>query len=328
MKTKIVYVLVSSDNDIYLEQAWVSIFSLRHFNKDVKIEVICDDKTAVRIKLHSPKEFRDILGEVISVPFDAEVSNKERSRWLKTSMRSLVKGDFLFLDTDTIVTGNLDDVDSFDFDIGMVYDWHCRLIDRPNKDGVKKRVARLFADELKEGTDYYNSGVIFSKDTEKSHVFFKRWHDRWNESKVKPKGIRDQQSLMVTVNELGGVIPMSGDYNCQPIVSMRYLATAKIVHFFNTRWDSHIRCPFYADDFFLKIKEEGSISEANRILILACRSTFVSPSMTICGEDINIWRSSSFNLLRKLYKKHKNVYRIINLFSRIVGGAKDVTASF
>lgn len=34
MKTKIIYVLVSNENDCYLEQALVSIYSLRLYNPD------------------------------------------------------------------------------------------------------------------------------------------------------------------------------------------------------------------------------------------------------------------------------------------------------
>lgn len=36
MKTKIIYVLVSNENDCYLEQALVSIYSLRLYNPDAK----------------------------------------------------------------------------------------------------------------------------------------------------------------------------------------------------------------------------------------------------------------------------------------------------
>ena len=173
MKTKIVYVLVSSDNDIYLEQAWVSIFSLRHFNDDVNVVVVCDDRTATRIKTKSPEEFTEMVNEIVEVPFAKEVSNRERSRWLKTNLRSYVRGDFFFLDTDTIITGSLSEIDSFEFNIGMVYAWHCRMADRPNSTFVKRRVKQLFNIELRDNTDYFNSGVIFCKDTEKSHQFFK-----------------------------------------------------------------------------------------------------------------------------------------------------------
>lgn len=316
MKTKIVYVLVSSEDDIYLEQAWASIFSLRHFNQDVNVVEVCDDRTAKRINDRSPEEFRRIAGEIVSVPFEECVSNRERSRWLKTNLRSLVNGDFLFLDTDTIITGSLAEVDSFEFDLGMVYDWHCRLKDRPNRMGIIKRVTNLFDVNIKAETDYFNSGVIYCKDSEFSVLFYNRWHNHWNESKNMPRGIQDQQSLMVTVNELGGVNAISGDYNCQPIVSMRFLATAKIVHFFNTKWDSHDLSPFYGKEIYLRIKNAGTITEEDKKQIMNCRSTFVAPSMSICEEDIQIWRSPAFKLLRKLFNHHHLIYKVVNKISK------------
>ena len=316
MKTKIVYLVVSSDDDIYLEQAWASIFSLRHFNKDVDVAVVCDDRTAKRINEQSPEEFRKIAGEIVSVPFEESVSNRERSRWLKTNLRNLVSGDFLFLDTDTIITDSLQEIDSFNFDLGMVYAWHCKMIDRPNRSAVLKRINTLFDIVPKAETDYFNSGVIFCRDTERNHRFFDKWHEYWLSAKDKPKGIQDQQSLMVTVDELGGVSEMPGEYNCQPVYSMKYIATAKVVHFFNLKWANHEWSPFCSDDLYLNIKNKGNIDTETKRLILNCRLTFLAPTMCIFGDDINIWRSPAFTLLRGVYGKHMLLYKIINKISR------------
>jgi lipopolysaccharide biosynthesis glycosyltransferase len=302
MKTKIVYVLVSSVQDIYLEQAWVSIFSLRHFNKDTFVSIVCDNKTADRIEASAPQDFKELVSEVVKIPFDETVSNKERSRCLKTNLRNLVSGDFLFLDTDTIITDSLTEIDSFDYDLGMVYAWHCKMIDRPNRSAVLKRIKTLFDVVPKAETDYFNSGVIFCKDTEKNHRFFDKWHEYWLSAKDKPKGIQDQQSLMVTVDELGGVCEMPGEYNCQPVYSMKYISTAKVVHFFNLKWVNHEWSPFCSDDFYLNIKNKGNIDIETMRLILNCRLTFLAPTMCILGDDINIWRSPAFTLLRGVYR--------------------------
>lgn len=45
MKTKIVYVLTSSDNDFYLEQTLLSVYSLRIYNKEAKVILITDKVT-------------------------------------------------------------------------------------------------------------------------------------------------------------------------------------------------------------------------------------------------------------------------------------------
>lgn len=320
MHTKFVYVLVCSDNDIYQEQAFVSIWSLRHYNPDAKVLIVADNKTAERVEKTS--ELRKMVSEIIAVDFEAGVPNKERSRWLKTNLRTLVDGDFLFLDTDTIITESLSEVDSFDFDLGMVYSWHCKMVERPNKEGIMQRIKTLYGIDIGENTNYFNSGVIFCKDTEHARSFFSTWHKFWKMGKDKPKGIQDQQSLAVAVNEVGGVHALSGIYNCQPIYSIKHLSTAKIVHFFNLKWDDYKRTPFNTDEFYLDIKKNGYISEEKKQLILDCRSTFIAPSMLICGEDINIWSSAIFNMLRKIQRNHKFIYRLLNSLSWRMGGGK------
>ena len=45
MKTKIVYVVVSDETDIFLEQALLSIFSLRKHNPEAFVELVVDQIT-------------------------------------------------------------------------------------------------------------------------------------------------------------------------------------------------------------------------------------------------------------------------------------------
>jgi hypothetical protein len=44
MKTKIVHVVVSDETDIFLEQALLSIFSLRKHNPNSLVELVIDQK--------------------------------------------------------------------------------------------------------------------------------------------------------------------------------------------------------------------------------------------------------------------------------------------
>ena len=49
MKTKIVYVVTSDENDVYLEQALLSVFSLRKHNSNVYVELVEDQDTDATI---------------------------------------------------------------------------------------------------------------------------------------------------------------------------------------------------------------------------------------------------------------------------------------
>jgi hypothetical protein len=51
MKTKIIYVLVSNENDCYLEQALVSIYSLRLYNPDANVFYLLMKKQVERWKM-------------------------------------------------------------------------------------------------------------------------------------------------------------------------------------------------------------------------------------------------------------------------------------
>lgn len=48
MKTKIVYVIISSDDDIYLEQAYISMFSAKYYMPDCHIKLT--SKTLIRCR--------------------------------------------------------------------------------------------------------------------------------------------------------------------------------------------------------------------------------------------------------------------------------------
>lgn len=318
MKTIIVYVLVSSDKDFYLEQLWASVYSLKHFTPSARIKVLTDEETNRRFLDDKYEELGGYIDEVVPVPFDSSISGKERSRWIKTNMRSLITGDFLFLDTDTIVTSDLSEVDYLKMNVGIVLDLHCQFISHPFESSIRKKIQRLFGGELKPSTNYYNSGVIFAKDSQESHQFFEKWHENWQKAKDKVGGVQDQQSLVVTINELGVVEDLDGVYNCQILGSIEYLVNAKIVHFFNTQWADNTLSDFFGDEIYKQIRKDGGVSEDTERLILNCKSSFVSPSMPIGLEDMKLWLTPSFKLLRLAKKRNTLYFKVHNRISRYI----------
>lgn len=97
MKTKIVYVLVSNDTDYYLEQAYVSMFSLKKYNPKAQIYVVADKDTVDGINANSIRQkLSAYVDSFIPINFDKNVGLKERSRFLKTTLRKHIDGDFCF----------------------------------------------------------------------------------------------------------------------------------------------------------------------------------------------------------------------------------------
>lgn len=312
MKTKIVYVIVSNEQDIYLEQAWVSAYSLRLYTPDTHIIFVTDKDTYENIMRSDRRAVCAVVDEFVPISVDCGLNNLEKSRWLKTNLRNIIKGDFLFIDTDTVIAGDLSEVDSWEMDLGIVIDLHAPFREFERKAEVKKVMRKIFGkDELKEATEYYNSGIIYAKDTEKVHQFFSAWHANWEYS-VSKGTPTDQQSLVYTVDEMPGfVTPMNGEYNCQVLGSIQYLHTAKIMHFFNAKWNENTLCPFFGREIYRQVKQANGITNEIDWQIRHCKELFSSPTPPIMGADVYVWRSPIFQVLRKMWHHHRFLYSCV-----------------
>lgn len=125
MKTQIVYTLISSEKDYFLEELWVSLYSLRLFHPEATVNVLVDEST--RTYMEAFPKLCDMITNIVVVPVPENYNAKQRSRVLKTSFRKYLKGSLLFLDTDTVVCKSLDEVDSLTCDIACVPEMHLPL---------------------------------------------------------------------------------------------------------------------------------------------------------------------------------------------------------
>ena len=315
MKTKIVYVLVSNDGDYYAEQTWCSLWSLKHFNKDVVAVLVIDNKT--NDSLHSPNRVKmlDLVDEVIVAPVDASLGNMERSRWMKTNLRNLVDGDFLFIDGDTLITDDLSEVDGFKDDIMMSYDADVPLSKNYTYEKFLKIERRIFKLPEPLPEEYYNSGVIYCKDNESTHRFYDEWHERWKISKDKGYPY-DQLSLYVTnVINNGYIKPLYGAYNCQITVSLNYLVDAKIMHFYSA--SNTTFTPFKDKKTFLSIKEKGEIDEALQDKIINCKHNFDGPIIILNSVEMEYDATVYNGLGKSLFNKHRTLFNFYNSLAKL-----------
>ena len=114
---QIVYVLIANENNLYLEEFWVSIFSVRLIHSDINIKVLVDVDTEKMI-ISRPK-LMALISEMIVVPTPRGYNAKQRSRQIKTSIREIIKGPFLFIDTDTVVCKSLMSINEIIDDINL-----------------------------------------------------------------------------------------------------------------------------------------------------------------------------------------------------------------
>lgn len=315
MKTKVVYVLCSDDADIYLEQTLLSVFSLRMYNPDVYVELVLDKRTEKTLQGKRVGIFKYIsCKNVVVVP---DNYNKiQASRWLKTSLKKHVEGDFLFIDSDTVITGSLDDVFDFVGNVGAVADGHVNMGCTPfnyNLRSLSKQDGWTFNESL----PYYNSGVLLVRDSDISSKLYDRWHSRWIEGVENNNHISDQSYLAASDEELGYVIrPLDGIWNCQIARNgLPYLEAAKIIHMLG--FSFHSLCPpwaFYDLSIYQEIKECGSVTWRVSDMLKHAKSAFPKINGIVADDEVVISRSRLFRFL----VRHKWIVSSFEKFSHFI----------
>jgi hypothetical protein len=320
MNTKIVYVLVSNEHDFYLEQTLLSVYSAKIHMPNVEIILLVDNLTDVTINgLRST--ILDYITSKIVVEIDGDYTNQQRSRILKTSIIEHVKGDFLFIDSDTIITSSLEEVDSFDFDIGAVRDIHISLLKKHSDYlGIKNRINKIggLIDEIDGNMIYFNSGVIYVKDNDKTRIFFNTWNACWRKGNL--IGINTDQTSFMIANILNNqmIHELSGTWNCQICWGLKYLYKSKIIHYFtsSTLFDEGYLAEFTSKNLCSEIKIKGYVDDRTEQILKNPYNYFSEHTYILYGRDIPIWNSYSVGILRYLHTSHNKLFNIIEFFSK------------
>lgn len=306
MRTKIVYALISDGNGLFFEKAFISAWSVRHYNPNVYITVVLDNKTRKVLDPEAYRNFSKLINEEIVVSFTDNSTNMEKSRWLKTKLRELVKGDFLFLDVDTIVCSDLADIDNSIYSVGFTWDFNCLFNVNPSRFYYAQLMRKYFNQEINFDGYYFNSGVCFAKDDAKANVFFTTWHNNWLHTR-KQGYLRDQLSLLKTTTDLADYVnEIPGTYNCQISTNLRFLYDAKIIHFYKMKSDFGFS-PFLENDIYMELRKNKIISDKMSEEILNCKSIFYGPIKVIGGDDFNLVESRFYQIVRKFYFLYKKL---------------------
>lgn len=247
MKTPIVYTLISSEKDYFLEELWVSLYSLRQFHPEVTVNVLVDEPTKKYVERFP--ELCAMITNIVVVPVPENYNAKQRSRVIKTTVRNEIDGAYLFIDTDTVICKPLDDIDNLTCDMAAVPDGHLPLSECmfPPTNSVNK----IFKTDVSDSKYWFNSGVMFVADNELTRKFYKRWNENWTYSCFKKGQSQDQPALLATDKEFGYKISeLPGIYNAQVAMSLKYFADAAIVHWWHM---SFIENQDYSPFFSLQI---------------------------------------------------------------------------
>jgi hypothetical protein len=311
---KFVYVLASSKNDTYYEQFLLSVTSLRLHNPSTYIIVIVESNTKKNL-VSNRLNYKHIISEEIVISPLNILSQKETSRWIKTSLFNYVKGNFIFIDCDTIITENLVyNFPSFEF-IGAILDTHVPLsVHHLKNDFLKQKVLSGFSNQF-YCNNYFNSGVVFCKDTERTRAFFNLWHKLWIESNK--NGVSaDQPSFNQASYEMKNIITeLNGEWNCQISHNgLPYLSIAKIIHYYATSLISFKPAFRLASTEILSfIKRTGEISKETMNLLENPKSAFMVESRIIADNiSLDIIDSAYFSKLLWLRRNHEKLFYSLN----------------
>lgn len=230
MKTKFVYVLTCTPEALYVEWALISLCSLRRIHPSAYTVLIVDDVTD-NVLVGDRAEILEYVSEkYVAYDCPQEMSLNERSRFLKTSVRQRIEGDYLFVDCDTVICKSLKHLDGMRC-VGACLDSHLYLSEYspPLYEELRKKIA-LIGLNIEEETTYFNSGIMYVPDNEESHHLYNLWHKIWLDNL--PRGIyQDQPALAKANRDCGYPIQRLSDfYNCIVYTQNNFIRDAYILH--------------------------------------------------------------------------------------------------
>lgn len=318
MKTKILYVLVSSEDDYYLEQLFVSMTSAKIKTKDCHITILTDKCTMDSLK-GLRKNKLDLADEIVTINLDDQLSGQYRSRLLKTNARNYVEGDFLFIDCDTIINKDLSPIDDINYEMAACLDTHSKLSDNPYRELCIKQLNILGQDISKEEF-YYNSGVILVRDTDNTHNFYTNWHRNYVTGRE--LGVTmDQPSFELTNLESNYFVKTLIDtWNCELKHGIRYLKDAYIVHYLTTNKSSENEIQFFLmnEDRTFKDLKEKSVVDKEITDIIEDPFVGIAPVChCFAGKDLKLFQSTSFKFLSYFNSRYGNL-KIFDLIFKII----------
>ena len=219
-----VYILIATAENYYAEMAAVSMATLRASNPDAKITLLTDSGTA-DLKTPAARYLRDFATDWIvgEQKFDTPFL---QSRHFKLSSRKLIEGDFVFLDSDTLIARDLTSLANRADDFSAVRDFS----------GPTQKMSDFAARKGWAVPEFYfNSGVFSVRDTPAMHRVFEDAYSIWCEAHKEgfgwdqiPFNVAFERAKDVRINWI------SASYNAQIALKSYHAIRPHIYHIFSS----------------------------------------------------------------------------------------------
>jgi Glycosyl transferase family 8 len=180
-KMTAVYILVSDEADFYIDMLQLSASCMRRYNPDLNICLVTDQTTVGFVNANPA--CRNTLDQIVVVddPAIRPMKKTDRSRYIKTSLRRHLVGDFLYIDIDAFPVGSLSSLFNRTNSISMAHDQNVAP-ERFHFEDYESEIFKKMNWPLPR--EYFNSGVMLVKDDQTAHSFYDDWHALWNESRL------------------------------------------------------------------------------------------------------------------------------------------------
>ena len=179
------------------------------------------------------KRERDPLLDEVNetIAYDTPSGEDNHNGYVKTQLRNLVRGPFLFLDSDILVRRRVLDLFSLQTDIACTPNHSSNAFETQIWQGDREALAAV---GWKIRSDVYvNGGVMFYGDTVGARRFADDWHRKWLISYGLTKQHRDQPALNAAIFESQPTLTvLSHRFNAQLVFSPAVVVDAFIWHFY------------------------------------------------------------------------------------------------
>ena len=311
---KYVYVLTSSNEDYYYEQFLLSLTSMQLYNPNAAIIVLTDKKTKQNLA-GTRSKYEKLVSDIQVIDVPKEHSQKEASRWIKTSIHHYISDSFLYIDCDTIITQSLEHNFPDSIHIGAVLDTHVSLENHHKREDFQKEDKNAGFNSSINTNFRYNGGLIFCKSTSLSHEFFEKWHSLWIIGRNRGCS-QDMPSFNQAHYETNNIITeLGGEWNCQLSYNgLPYLHDAKIIHYYATSL-LNLAHPYRlaSAEVLSSIKENGEIQPEVYDLLHNPLAAFEQSTRIVSGKYIlEVFDSPLFKSMIWLRDCHHSVFNGIN----------------
>jgi hypothetical protein len=289
---KIVYVLCTDQIDyLYLLAANATLAEVAA----PELEKVCVmDRRTYKFASACGFRFSDWI-ETLTVVEASEATPLLNSRFLKTSLRTLVQGDFLFLDIDAILA-NRELIGHLDCPcVGAAQNLdHLRVVP-----GFPEEIGRTVYQPMgweHPFLPYANTGVLFCRDNPASHRFFGTWHRLWKEQTRRLGICLDQPSFNRVVWEHPECLTvMPRAFNAAVDVDPEFETGAWVYHYYISIYSGKARRDSLLGIVAREIQRRGQIHTATLRFLVKQRRAFIPEAYKLLHAiKQGLWRHAYY----------------------------------